>query len=157
MTGFRIVAAIVIAFAFAALPASAADCDLADLDEAKALALKAAELLEKEGPKKALVKFMVPGPFIDRDLYVFVLDMEGTLWASGAFPEGIGTNAWEAQDSGGNFFVQEMIRIAAVEGEGWVEYDFFNPCTGERSPKASYVKRVGPLIVGVGAYGTVST
>jgi signal transduction histidine kinase len=154
MTGLRIVAMIVIAFL--ATPGYAADCDLADLDEAKALALKAAELLEREGPKNALVKFMEPGPFIDRDLYVFVLDMEGTLWASGAFPEGIGSNAWEAQDSGGNFFVQEMIHIAADKGEGWVEYDFFNPCTGERSPKASYVKRVGPLIVGVGAYGTVS-
>ncbi len=159
MTGFRIVAAIVIAFVapFLALPTSAADCDLAGLEEAKALALKAADLLEKEGPQNALVKFMEPGPFIDRDLYVFVLDMEGTVWASGAFPQGIGSNAWEARDSGGNFFVQEMIHIATVEGEGWVEYDFFNPCTGERSPKASYVKRVGPLIVGVGAYGTVST
>lgn len=154
MTGFRIVTAIMIVLI--ASPVLAADCDLADLDEAKALALKAADLLEKEGPKNALVKFMEPGPFIDRDLYVFVLDMEGTLWASGAFPEGIGSNAWEAQDSGGNFFVQEMIHIAADKGEGWVEYDFFNPCTGERSPKASYVKRVGPLIVGVGAYGTVS-
>ena len=84
MTGLRIVAMIVIAFL--ATPGYAADCDLADLDEAKALALKAADLLEKEGPENALVKFMEPGPFIDRDLYVFVLDMEGTLWALW-FPE----------------------------------------------------------------------
>jgi len=48
-----------------------------------------------------------------------------------------------------------MIEIATTTGEGWVEYEWLSPCSGEMEPKSTYVVRVGPLIVGVGAYGVV--
>jgi cytochrome c len=131
-------------------------CEFATLDEAKAMAEHAATLLESAGPREALVQFMDPaGGFIDRDLYVFVFDLQGVLWASGGFPETVGSNALAAQDSRGRFFVQEALRIAVQEGRGWIEYEWFNPCTGKMNPKSSYVIRVGPFVVGVGAYGTV--
>ncbi len=69
----------------------------------------------------------------------------------------VGSNGIEAQSADGRYYVQEMIALAQNSGEGWVEYEFINPCTGDFAPKVSFVKRVGDLIVGVGAYGTVST
>ena len=132
-------------------------CAFATPAEAKAMAERAATYLAEVGPEKAFATFMDPkGRFIDRDLYVFVLDMEGTLWVNGAFPQAIGGNSRGARDRRGRAYIEEMLRLAGTTGEGWVEYDFFNPCTRELAPKASYVKRVGPFNVGVGAYGTVS-
>ncbi len=143
---------------FAAPGGAAPPCAMASPDEAKALAERAARLLEEVGPEKALPAFMdAEGDFIDRDLYVFVLDLNGMLWASGAFPQSIGRDARLARDSKGRLYIQEMIRLAIERGEGWVAYEWINPCTGEISPKVSFIKRVGPFIVGAGAYGTIST
>ncbi len=132
-------------------------CQFAGLEEAKAMAERAAALLERVGPRAALPAFMEPaGAFIDRDLYVFVMDLDGRIWASGGFPETVGSDASLAQDSQGRFFVHEMIRVARERGAGWVEYEWYNPCTRELSHKVTFFKRVGPLIVAVGAYGTLS-
>jgi signal transduction histidine kinase len=136
---------------------TAAVCESASLEEAKAMAERAAALLERQGPDRTLTTFMDPaGDFIDRDLYVFVIDLRGTVWVNGGFPGTVGTNALGTRDSRGRLFVQEMMRIALEAGHGWVEYEWLNPCTGKVNPKASYVIRVGPFIVGVGAYGTVA-
>ncbi len=150
--------AVVLAMLTLSVAARAASvCEFASLGEAKAMAERAAARLERRGPEETLPRFMDPaGGFIDRDLYVFVIDLNGVLWASGGFPETVGSNALGARDSRGRLFVQEMMRIAVEAGRGWVEYEWFNPCTGKVNPKSSYVIRVGPFVVGVGAYGTVA-
>ena len=128
----------------------------ATLAEAEEMADRTAMVLDRIGPEKAIPVFMDPaGAFFDRDLYVFVLDLEGNLWANGAFPQVIGSNAISAQDSRGRLYVADMIRVAQRDGHGWVSYEWLNPCTGDMTPKVSFVRRVGPLIVGVGAYGTI--
>ncbi len=133
-------------------------CRSATPAEAEIMAQHAAAYLERAGPEKAFRAFMDPkGRFMDRDLYVFVLDLDGTLWVNGAFPQAIGGNAAGARDRRGRFYIQEMLNIAKTRGKGWVEYDWINPCSGELEPKASYIIRVGPFVVGVGAYGSVST
>lgn len=149
-------AGLALAAALMVRPAAAA-CEFATLAEAEALARRAAALLERLGPGPAFAAFMDRDrEFIDRDLYVFVLDLDGTMWASGAFPQSIGSNALGARDSRGRYYIRRMIRLAMERGEGWVEYEWFNPCSGEIAPKASFIVRVGPFIVGVGAYGTIS-
>jgi cytochrome c len=131
-------------------------CDSASPDEARAMAVRATALIEEVGPKQAFRTFMDPdGGFIEGDLYVFVLDFDGVLWVNGAFPDAIGSIALDAQTADGRYYVREMIALARTRGEGWVEYEFYNPCTGEFAPKVSFVKRAGRFIVGVGAYGTV--
>jgi len=141
-----------------AAAAQAVNCRSGTPAEAKALAEAAAALLDREGPNEAFKTFMdVDSPFIDLDLYVFVLDMRGTLWVNGAFPASIGSNARNARDKQGRYYVRAMIRLAEEEGQGWVEYEWYNPCTGELAPKAAYIKRVGPFIVAVGAYDAMST
>jgi cytochrome c len=137
--------------------ASEARCRAASLGEAKALAIKASEFLLKAGPEKAFRRFSDPDDvFIDRDLYVFILDLNGRIWFNAVFPIAPGSSILGSRDSSGHYFVQDMVAIARTRGEGWVEYEWLSPCTGEMAPKSAYVVRVGPLLVAVGAYGVVS-
>ena len=152
--------AAILAFGISGPPSTvlADECEFANPDEAKAMAKRAAAYLDAEGPKTAFPTFMTPGSdYYDRDLYVFVLDLKGVLYASGAFPNSIGAVAYDAQDKDGRYFIREMIALAQNEGEGWIEYDLMHPCTGEMTPKISYVIKVGPFVVGVGAFGTIAT
>jgi cytochrome c len=129
------------------------DCSNASSAEAKALALKAATQLESLGKEQAFRNFMDPdGEFFPRDLYVIVVDIDGIMWVNGAYPQGIGSNALDAQDQKGRRFIEQMLRLAADQGEGWVEYQWFNPCTGEYGEKRTFFKRVGRFVVAVGAY-----
>ena len=134
-----------------------ASCSGATLEDARAMALDAAAALDEMGPYEAFPRFADPsGRFIDRDLYVFVIDKLGRMWFNALFAIRPGQSIIDARDRHGRLFVREMIAIAQRHGEGWVEYDWINPCSGEMEPKSTYVVRVGPLIVGVGAYGVIS-
>ena len=131
-------------------------CAGASLDEARTLALAAAEVLEAHGPYAAFPVFADPrGAFIDRDLYVFVLDFYGRIWFNAVFSIRPGQLIIDSRDRHGRRYVREMIARAERDGEGWVEYEWINPCSGELEPKSAYIVKVGPLIVGVGAYGVV--
>jgi len=136
----------------AGAPARATECSLATEQMAKAHAERAAAFMRVHGPEAAFAAFMNRnGPFIAGDLYVFVLDFEGTLRASGAWQESVGARIYFNPD-GNSTIVGEILRVAREQGQGWVEYSWFNPCNRQRQPKASYVIRVGEFIVGVGAY-----
>ena len=151
--------AVVLVGLIATMVGAAADekCLSASPAEAKTMALKAAAHLEKLGPRQAFGDFMDPdGRFFDRDLYVFVVDLDGNMWVNGAFPQAVGTNARAAEDAKGRRYIEQMLRAALARGEGWVEYQWINPCTGEYTDKATYFTRVGPFIVAVGAYGSVT-
>ena len=42
---------------------------------------------------------MTPGKgWVDRDLYVFVVDFRGNMWVNAGFPQAIGSNALGAND-----------------------------------------------------------
>lgn len=136
--------------------AAQARCEGATLPEAKAMARKAAELLRVAGPGGAFPRFADPeDEFIDRDLYVFVIDLEGRSWFNARFLSPPGQNMIGSRDAQGRYFVKAMIETAMKDGEGWVEYDWISPCSGLMEPKSTYVVRVGPVLVGVGAYGAV--
>ena len=149
-------------FGFAALwptaaPIAAARCSFAGLPEAKAMAERAAELLGGQGPEVAFPAFMdTSGPFFDRDLYVFVLLLDGTIVLNGRYPDVVGSNLRGATNARGQPFGLELLRTAARQGRGTVEYEWYNPCTGQIAPKVTYFIRVGELIVAVGAYGSIS-
>lgn len=140
-----------------ATAAYAADqCAYANPGDARALAERAAAHLDAVGPNRAFPEFMDPqGDFVDRDLYVFVIDFRGVLMASGGFPDSIGSMVVDARDRNGRPYIREMLQLAREQEQGWIEYEMVHPCTGEMTPKISYVKRVGPVIVGVGAFGTL--
>ena len=128
----------------------AQDDDRASLDEAQILSEQAAAFLSAEGPDVAFPAFNDGDDWHDRDLYVFVVELDGTMVAHGANAALIGENLIDLTDPSGTRLIAEIVN---VEDQGWVDYQFQNPQTGEIEPKRSYVIRVDEqYAVGVGAY-----
>ncbi len=121
------------------------------MEEAQAMALKAAEFFKANGRQAAAEAFQTPGgEWHDRDLYVFALDVHGVTWAHGANPALVGRELLDLADVSGKPFIREFI---AIETEGWVDYLLENPVSGEIEMKTSYIVRVSDdELVGVGAY-----
>jgi hypothetical protein len=118
-------------------------------DEAKAMAVKAAEFMKANGVDAAVTAFNDPnGEFRDRDLYVIVEDNAVNVLAHPK--EALrGKNMANLKDTDGKAFAAE---IAAVQTEGWVEYKYQNPQTKVVEQKTTYVVRVGDYVVAVGAF-----
>ncbi len=121
--------------------------------EAEALVKKAIQLIKTEGKDKAFAEISNPkGKFIDRDLYVFVYDMDGKCVSHGFNSKMIGKELAEVKDSDGKYFVRERIEIAKTKGKGWQDYKFTDPITKKIEQKSAYVERLDNLIVGCGVY-----
>jgi cytochrome c len=144
------------AAALAATLAPAAVVNASDhgtADEAKALCAKAAAYLKENGPDKAFAAFNDPhGPFVDRDLYVFVRSLDGNTVAHGANMHMIGHTNLSLRDADGKLYNQEMIDLATGKGSGWVDYRWVDPADNKIEQKSSFIERVGDFVVGVGFY-----
>jgi cytochrome c len=140
-----------LALAFLLLSASVAfAAGQATPDEAKAMAIKAADYLKSAGPETAFAAFDgKSGPWHDRDLYVTVLDQTGVVMAHGNNAGLIGKSVLELKDVDGKPFIREFV---AVKDAAWVNYKWQNPLTKGVEPKTQYNVRVGDYTVGVGAY-----
>jgi cytochrome c len=121
--------------------------------EAEALVKKGVELIKAEGREKAFAEINNPkGKFVDRDLYIFVYDMDGKCVAHGFNPKMIGKELLEMKDKDGKYFVKERVEIAKTKGKGWQDYKFTDPITKKIEQKSAYVEKVENLIVGCGVY-----
>src|SRR5690242_16237647 len=71
--------------------------------EAKALFDQAVKYIVANGPEKAFSAFNDrKGPFVNKDLYVFVIDQQGVYRANGAMPDTlVGLNVLETRDAAG--------------------------------------------------------
>jgi cytochrome c len=119
-------------------------------DDAKALAIKAADYLKAVGPEKALAEFSAKdGAWHDRDLYVTVQDSNGTMVAHGTNPGLIGRVVLDLKDVDGKPFNRE---VQAVKDTAWIDFKWQNPSTRTVETKRQYTIRVGDYLVGVGAY-----
>lgn len=122
-------------------------------EEAEALVKKAISMIKAEGKDKAFAEINNPkGKFVDRDLYIFVYDMNGKCVAHGFNPKMIGKDLMEMKDADGRYFVKERIEIAKTKGKGWQDYKFTNPLSKKIELKTAYIEKVDDLIVGCGVY-----
>ena len=102
------------------IPVSAAD-DRGTAAEATALVQRAAEYLKANGPAKSYAAFNdTAGQFKDRDLYVFVMDMNGKMLSHGANAKLIGKDLTALKDSDDKLFIKTMLDVAKSKGKGWV-------------------------------------
>jgi cytochrome c len=123
-------------------------------EEAKALAVRAAEFVKLNGVEKARERFARPdGGFQDRDLYPFIQDRSGVILAHGTSPALVGRNILHMKDVDGTPFPREIV---AVKAPAWVDYRWQHPQTREVTAKSTYVipvnTRRGEVLVAVGAY-----
>jgi signal transduction histidine kinase len=94
--------------------------------------------------------------FHDRDMYVFVLDSNGTYMAFGGNPAKVGTRVQDVPGIDGDGLTRSIVN-QADEGPGWVEYDITNPTTGRVQSKISFVQGLDGLYVGCGVYKNLVT
>jgi len=121
--------------------------------EAEALVKKAVACIREQGREKAFAEINnKDGMFTNRDLYVFVYDMNGRGVAHGQNTALIGKDLINAQDPDRKYYVKERIEIAKTKGRGWQDYKFLNPKTNAVEDKTAYIERCDDLIVGAGAY-----
>jgi len=122
-------------------------------DLARQLVERAYAHVQQVGYARASEDFYRPdGTFIDRDLYIFVLDRAGVYRVMGANRAKTGTRVHDAPGIDAERFMRD-IWTQAEEGGGWVEYNIVNPLTGDVRGKSSFVLPLSDdLLIGCGAY-----
>ena len=141
------------ALAVIATPAAFADEERAKPEEAKAMLAKAVAHVKSVGKEKAFADFMAkPGPFIDRDLYVTVFDLNGKTLAHGANARLVGKENANMQDANGKFHIKERLEIAKAKGKGQQEFAFLNPMSKQIEAKLMFFERMDDIIVACGSY-----
>jgi len=116
----------------------------------------AVALIEKRG-RASLAALRDPtGPFIAKDAYIFVIDLDGIELLNPAFRYLEGRNLWDMTDTQGDHPVRDMIEVARTRGSGWVDYMWPKPGDSISTMKSTYVSRASlagmPVLVGCGVY-----
>ena len=137
---------LVVSFAYAQVQFGTAE-------EAKTLMEKAVTYLKANGKDKAFEAFNnKKGDFVNKDLYIFVLDLNGKILSHGANEKLIGRDMMATKDKNGQLFIKKMVDLANAEGKGEVEYYWDNPVTKKVALKVSILEKVGDVIVACGYY-----
>jgi methyl-accepting chemotaxis protein len=117
-------------------------------DEARALAERAAQCVRQQGLAQAVQRFhdRANGGFIDRDLFVILMDRNANFVAFGADPGKANKPAVAAP----GVDIAELNRLTylrADEGGGWVEFRSMHPITRLPVDKMAYVMPVDKHVV----------
>lgn len=122
-------------------------------DELKEFVNSAAKHIRKVGVQAALEEFKKPdGKFTKGELYIFANNMQG-INLSHVNPKMQGGDHSGFKDKLGFAFMQEFIKVAQVNGSGWVEYWWANPVTKTLQPKISYIQKINDdMFIGCGIY-----
>ncbi|TKC92322.1 chemotaxis protein [Trinickia terrae] len=116
-------------------------------DEARTLVERAAQLIASAGAAAAIQRFhRRDGGFVDRDLFIIVLDRRGWFRAFGADPAKAGKPAVAApgvniEELNGKTFE------CADRGGGWIEFRSLHPATRVPVDKMAYILPAGPELV----------
>ena len=121
--------------------------------EAVAMVKKGVAFIKTNGKDKGYAAISTKGgQFSDRDLYLTVYGMDGTVRAHGANEKMIGKNLIELKDVDGKAFVKERVELAASKGTFWQDYKFTNPVSKKIEPKSMYCEKLEDAVVCGGIY-----
>lgn len=135
----------------AALPASADE--FATKDEAVALVHQAIARVAAVGMASAQLEFMDHGgKFVDRDLYLIIIDKAGVRVVHGQNPKLVGKTYYDAIDVNGKEYGKLVQQIAEGPGKGWFQFTFKDPISGKLLPKENYVERADDYTYLAGVY-----
>lgn len=125
----------------------------ASADEAHALVEAAVAHIGAVGRERAFADFHAKGGgFIDRDLYIFVMDRNGIISVFGSKPLLVGQPSSAVPGLEPVSFL-EKAWAAADGGGGWIQYDVVSPGTRKVTPKESFILPLGESeFIGCGAY-----
>ncbi|MBC3257169.1 cache domain-containing protein [Pseudomonas paralactis] len=130
----------------------AATAQEADAQAAKALLEKALAYYQQHGDK-AFAAFSRQGEFIDQDRYVFVVDTEGVLLASGGPSSAlIGRDVSEVLGPDLRQSFKEALKVPESQGIQQADYRWQNWNDGKVEHKHVFYQRAGKRILAVGYY-----
>lgn len=132
--------------------ARAADGGATEAD-ATAMVKKGVAFIKAQGKDKGYAEISnKSGQFNDRDLYLVVYGLDGTVLAHGANARMIGKNLIDLKDVDGKPFVRERVEMAKAKPSFWQDYKFTNPETRKIEPKSMYCERLEDTAVCGGIY-----
>jgi cytochrome c len=127
--------------------------DKATAAEATAMVKKGIAFIKANGKEKGYAEISnKSGPFVDRDLYLVVYGLDGTVLAHGANQRMVGKNLIDMKDIDGKPYVQERIDLAKSKGTFWQDYKFTNPVSKKIEPKSMYCEKLDDTAVCGGIY-----
>jgi hypothetical protein len=123
-------------------------------DQARQMVFDAMVHIRTHGLERAIADFHdKQGPFIDRDLYVFIFDRAGRYLEHGAMPEKDGTPLSAIAGLDADKLVADAWTVCDQEQGGWVNYSIKNPLSGAVQAKSSYVMALDDeRLIGCGCY-----
>jgi cytochrome c len=94
------------------------------------------------------------GPLKKGSLYVYALDFKGQMLGHPVQPELRGQNQWDLKDAKGKPFIQELVKLAQEQGQGWYEYWWVRVNDSTPTLKKTYIKKVPgeEILVAAGYY-----
>jgi uncharacterized protein YoxC len=122
--------------------------------DARALLDRAGKAIDVLGQEECLRRFNAGnGGFVDRDLFIWAMNMVGILVANPHRQNQLGTNIVETmRDADGNFMVRTMRDALVNRTEFTIRYRFENPVTKRNEHKINFIRRKGDLIFGTGYF-----
>jgi signal transduction histidine kinase len=132
----------------AMLAGQASAADLNKPEEAVAMVKKAIAYYQQHGRAATFDQInKLDGPFVNKEMFTFVLDANGTVLAHGHYHKMIGQNILNLRDVDGVQMVKGFFETVRTKGAGWVHYKFPNPITKVIEPKSTYVESVDGLLI----------
>ena len=135
------------------LTTSVSHAETTQPDEAKAMLETAVDLFNKEGHVKAICAINSDRKsFVKGELYVFVINGDGTIFAHSMVPDLTGLSYKGIRDARDAPFGESIVELAQTRGEGSVEYFWLNYETNKVEKKHTYIKYIEHVdfIVGAG-------
>jgi cytochrome c len=131
----------------------AAAADGATKEQAVAMVQKAVAAIKTAGADK-IYKDVTgkAAEFEDRDLYIVVYGMDGTVLAHGSNAKLVGKKMIDAEDVDGKPFVKERVELARAQASFWQDYKFVDPLSKKVEPKQMYCERLDETVVCGGIY-----
>lgn len=122
-------------------------------DDATAMVRKGVAFVKANGKQKGYAEITSKqGQFRDRDLYLVVYGLDGTVHAHGANEKMVGKNLIDLKDVDGKPFVKERVELGNRQAAFWQDYKFTNPVTKKIEPKQMYCERLDDTVVCGGVY-----
>jgi signal transduction histidine kinase len=122
-------------------------------DDATGMVKKGIAYIKANGKDKGYAEISnKSGAFVDRDLYLTVYGLDGTVRAHGANDKMIGKNLIGLKDVDGKEFVKERVELAKSKGTFWQDYKFANPVSKKIEPKSMYCEKLDDAVVCGGIY-----
>lgn len=103
--------------------------------EIRSLVERAVEFCARNPLTKVCHSFTHTKNFVEGELYLFLLDTKGVIYAHGDREDLLWKNMWDYRDSFGALAIQSIIKTAQV-GAGWITYEWAG------STKVSFVQKV---------------